>query len=366
LQAHDKREFPLTKVEFVAKSIYGSNEFHVNSECVKNCNAYPDFEEIGNRCLKKNSKDSEFDTEVASFLANTAEDLLNFLPAILSTCAVAAVNSYILLIMFRHAAKYVIWIVSIALLLALSIGCVTCLVFFLQAQSSENRYEQDSAGFYLTFTIVLGILALIQGLFLFLCRRRIALVSQLFKEASKVLIDLPLTIFEPILTFIAIASTCAVTIYFALIIGSSGEMKIVQDGFETRAEFQTPTIAKITSVLNVIAFLWFTSFIIGCQNFVVASTVSQWFFTRSKDKLNSPMKRAFSHLVRFHVGTICLGSIIITIIKIIRGIIENLKVIQLLTQPKSEPKPFGLLVEQLEKSHRKTHWIFLRVDHASL
>jgi hypothetical protein len=78
------------------------------------------------------------------------------------------------------------------------------------------------------------------------------------------------------------------------------------------------------------------------------------------------MKRAFSHLVRFHVGTICLGSIMITIIRIIRNIVENLKVIRLRHQPKFGSEPFKLILEQLKESHRKAHRIFLRLDLAQL
>lgn len=74
----------------------------------------------------------------------------------------------------------------------------------------------------------------------------------------------------------------------------------------------------IARVLNLIAFIWFSQFLIGCQHFVVAGTVSKWYFTREKTKLNAPMLTTYNNLFWYHLGSICLGSWIITIIKIIK------------------------------------------------
>lgn len=301
------------------------NEIYSNSKCVKSCKDEPDFQEFGNRCLKKGS-DDKFDTEVDSFLANIAEDLLNSSPAIFMTCVVAVVFSYILLILFRYAAKYVIWIVALSIIFVLSAICIVSFVLFAVANSSETQSDRDSAGFFLFLAIIFGVIALIKALILYVLRKRITLVSLLFKETSKVLIDLPLTIFEPILTFIAMALTCIVAVFFMLIIGSSGDLEVVNDRHGERVTFVPNTVTKTAAIINAIAFVWFTTFILGCQNFVISSTVSQWFFTRSKNKLNSPMKRAFSHLVKFHIGSVCLGSVVIAITKIVRTLVNHLKV----------------------------------------
>lgn len=53
-------------------------------------------------------------------------------------------------------------------------------------------------------------------------------------------------------------------------------------------------------------------------------TVSKWYFTRDKTKLDSPILSTFNDLVRFHLGSVCMGSMIITYIKILRMLIKIL------------------------------------------
>jgi solute carrier family 44 protein 1 (choline transporter-like protein) len=77
--------------------------------------------------------------------------------------------------------------------------------------------------------------------------------------------------------------------------------------------------------INVVAFIWFTNFILGCQHFVIAGTISKWYFTRDKTKISQPILTSFKNLIYFHLGSVCLGSWIITIIKIIRIILRMLR-----------------------------------------
>jgi solute carrier family 44 protein 1 (choline transporter-like protein) len=94
---------------------------------------------------------------------------------------------------------------------------------------------------------------------------------------------------------------------------------------EFQATYEKDPGMGIASILNLIAFFWFTQFIFGCQHFVIAGTVSKWYFARDKTKLNSPILTTFSHLLNFHLGSICLGSMLITIIKIFRMIVNAIQ-----------------------------------------
>lgn len=86
----------------------------------------------------------------------------------------------------------------------------------------------------------------------------------------------------------------------------------------TEIVLQQDIFVRIARVLNIIAFIWFSQFLIGCQHFVVAGTVSKWYFTRDKTKLNTPMLTTYGNLFWYHLGSICLGSWIITIVKTIK------------------------------------------------
>jgi solute carrier family 44 (choline transporter-like protein), member 1 len=304
----------LTQVEFIG-------EDEAKSTCVKNCSK--GFVEIGNRCL---SGHKDYDT----FLDSIGKDLMNSWPTIVVMCILALVFSYILLVLFRYAIKYVIWVINIGVLLCLIAGTTRMFMLFAAANSPKIEDEKDLAATYLTFGIFLAISTFVFGLILILCRKRIVLVAQLFKEASKVLADVPMIVCEPILTFIAYGCTFVTFIYFALVIGSSGTLEVKNDerGNFIKASYVQDPIMISAHVVNAIAFLWFINFIYGCQSFVIASTVVQWFFTRTKSKLDAPISRAFSHLLNFHLGSVCLGAMLITLMKIIRTILEGIKVRQ--------------------------------------
>jgi solute carrier family 44 (choline transporter-like protein), member 1 len=299
-----------------------------HSTCVASCPK--DYNEIANRCLKKSGDPTipHDDINPGELLQTIASDMANSWFSIIMMCVVALVFSYVLLMLFRHAIKYVIWVIYIGLLVVLVLGSIALLILYVAASNSKDPQEKQAGTMLLVGSGIMALFALIFGLILFFFRKRIELVASLFKEASKALVDVPLIVFEPLLTFLALAITFILFIYFALVIESSGSLEVKNDqrGNFLKAEYVKNGFMSVAHYANLIAFLWFTAFIFGCQNFVIASTVSQWFFTRTKSKLDSPISRAFSHLLNFHLGSVCLGSLLITLIKIIRMIVESLKV----------------------------------------
>lgn len=80
---------------------------------------------------------------------------------------------------------------------------------------------------------------------------------------------------------------------------------------------------RIAEKVNLVAFIWFTQFIYGCQHFVIAGTISKWYFARDKTKLNSPIKTSFSNLLNFHLGSVCMGAMMITLVKFIKKVFDR-------------------------------------------
>jgi uncharacterized membrane protein YeaQ/YmgE (transglycosylase-associated protein family) len=129
---------------------------------------------------------------------------------------------------------------------------------------------------------------------------------------------------------------------------TEGEAK---DG-EFQAKFVQDPGMRVAEVINYIAFFWFIQFIFGCQHFVIAGTICKWYFTRDKSKLNSPIKTTFSHLLNFHLGSVCLGSMLITLVKILKMIVNAFQ--RRLKESRSPVAQFvacflGWLIDQLEQ-----------------
>lgn len=74
----------------------------------------------------------------------------------------------------------------------------------------------------------------------------------------------------------------------------------------------------------VIAFIWLSEFILSCQQMVIAGAVANWYFCRNRDRLERPISRAFRQLICCHLGSVALGSFLITLFKLPRLIIQQI------------------------------------------
>lgn len=150
-------------------------------------------------------------------------------------------------------------------------------------------------------------------------RKRVQLVIQLFREAGKAISSIPLLLFEPFLTFLALSGIVALWFYFALWIESSGHFTVETN--ESVRIVKDSTI-RVTRWYNLLALFWFTQFIMGCQHCIIAGAVATWFFTRDKNHLNGPILQSFKRLICYHLGTVACGSLIISLVQILRVILK--------------------------------------------
>lgn len=119
-------------------------------------------------------------------LNNTEEEAIQALKSgwqyVLLMCLVTLTFSYVFLILIRHAAKYVVWIINISFVVVAVVTGGIILIYGL--------FELGAA------LLIIGFILLI----IITCyRNRIGFVAKLFKETSKALTDAPWLLFEPIL-----------------------------------------------------------------------------------------------------------------------------------------------------------------------
>ncbi|KAJ6641931.1 Choline transporter-like protein 1 [Pseudolycoriella hygida] len=319
---NDKHEFPYTLVN-ITKSPLQPNVTITHSMCVRTCSDYPGYIEIANRCFKAaNASNSTPNTiDSSELIHKISVDLLHSQLTVLVSCFVAVIFSYALLVLFRYAIKYVIWVIYIGLIVVLVAGAIAFIVLYFNAKKQNLESPVGlliAAGIFAIFAIILGVV-------IFLFRKRIRLTIQLFKEASKALGDVPHIMIEPLVTFVPFSWATIAFLYLLIVIQTSGNLEVKNDanGNFFKAEY-VPDFGCIAAYyINIVAYIWFTQFIFGCQDFVIAGIVCQWFFARTKKKLDSPVSRSFHYLLRIHIGSVCLGSIFITIVKIIRMLVDS-------------------------------------------
>lgn len=78
----------------------------------------------------------------------------------------------------------------------------------------------------------------------------------------------------------------------------------------------------------IFGYVWITLFILACEEFVTICSVATWYFSRKdipdSDGIpgDSDVMKAFKWTYFYHAGTLAFGSLILTIVVIIRGIFE--------------------------------------------
>jgi hypothetical protein len=131
--------------------------------------------EVFNRCFKKDTSNKSQEIDIHEGLQSVAQDLIITWPLILAVCFVAFVFSYILLILFRYAIKYVIWIIYIGFIVLMAGGAVALWIMWATTKQPEVKPGLLAAA------IMLSLMAVISIVVLCWFRNRIRLVAQLFK-----------------------------------------------------------------------------------------------------------------------------------------------------------------------------------------
>lgn len=153
-------------------------------QCLDECP--PDYKDIFNGCYKqkKNGLKDEVTSDAVDILYDsTSEQLLQQSTSIIAVFIIALILSLGTLFLFRYAIKYIIWIVIISSIVLQFFSSALFTFSFLNVKAGGGCLLSGSITLILVITF----------------RKRIILVAKLFKEASKVLIDVPGILFEPIL-----------------------------------------------------------------------------------------------------------------------------------------------------------------------
>lgn len=124
-------------------------------------------------------------------------------------------------------------------------------------------------------------------------------------------------------TFVSLALLISLWVYFSIWIESSGTLSV---GNNQSVKYVKDPTMIVTRWYNLLGLFWFSQFIIGCQHMVIAGAVGTWFFTRNKTNMNGPINRSFVNLIRFHLGTVATGSLLIAVVQIIRLLVKTIQV----------------------------------------
>ncbi|KAB0790913.1 hypothetical protein PPYR_02713 [Photinus pyralis] len=180
---------------------------------------------------------------------------------------------------------------------------------------TDKPYLTETTEGLTPLAIISSIFTIILILVVLVLRRRIELVIQLLKEAGKSITAVPMLLLQPLLTCVALGVAAIAWVYFTLWIESTGSVREIYSG---QIVFYKNGLYHFIRWYNLFIMLWMIQFIYGCQNMIIAGTVSRWYFTRNKAALGNPMLTSVSTMLRYHLGTISFGSLLVALVQILR------------------------------------------------
>ncbi|ROT82456.1 hypothetical protein C7M84_024381 [Penaeus vannamei] len=287
---------------------------------------------------------------------------------LLAGFGVAMVVSFIWILLLRFISAVMIWFSLVAFIGLSGFGAYYTLNKYLTLRNIDNstmtkaefefttefsKYAELETTWLILFIITVTIFLVCLLVLIFL-RKRINIAIALIGQASKAVGDIMSTLFFPVVPYILqlffLAFFCVVALFLSsagkaeyrvmcpgnVCVGCSGVTENATCNFETFDNsscpgamcqfydyYVDPNIPRL-HIYNVFGLFWSMFFISAFGEMVLAGAFASWYwaFDKSKDVPSLPVTYSFGRTLRYHIGTIAFGSLIIAIVRMIRVILE--------------------------------------------
>ncbi|XP_026180240.1 choline transporter-like protein 2 isoform X1 [Mastacembelus armatus] len=291
---------------------------------------------------------------------------------ILIGLVIATLTSLLFIILLRFLAGIMVWVMIALVIVVIGYGIFHCYMEYaaLKEQPGANvtlqqlGFQTDLAVYlqiqqtWLAFMIILVIVEVIIILLLIFLRKRLLIAIALIKEASRAIGHVMCSLFYPLFTFLLLAIVIAYWAVTAVFLSTSNEpiYKVFNDtpcefsrevcnpgNYSTSAmKAQCPDTQCLFAFYggetvyhkyliglqfyNVFLFFWCANFVTALGQMTLAGAFASyyWAFVKPDDMPAFPVFSALGRSLRYHTGTLAFGSLILSIIQIIRVLLEYL------------------------------------------
>ncbi|KAJ3051707.1 hypothetical protein HK097_007273 [Rhizophlyctis rosea] len=253
----------------------------------------------------------------------------------------ALIIAFIWLVLMRIFSGAIVWLTVILANAALIVGTIFLGFYWWsrkevvdEANGPNGTGASDTQKWEMWGTliglIVVGVVALIVLIMTLVLLKRIRIAIQIIKEAGRAIWAMPLIVLFPIIPFILMIALFAYFLWIALYLATPGGPVTIA-AFKWR--YEDPKTSHKMEWFHLFGFLWSWAFLIGLSQLTVAGAFAIWYWTLDKRRVPSfPVVRSFYRSVRYHLGSIALGSALIALVQIVRllllGITRQVKATQ--------------------------------------
>ncbi|KAK6468720.1 choline transporter-like protein 2 isoform X3 [Huso huso] len=296
---------------------------------------------------------------------------------ILLGLVIATVISLIFVVLLRFLAGIMVWVMIVLVLLVLGYGIFHCYMEYAALKQTpgadvsirELGLLTDFTVYlqlrqtWLAFMIILCIIEVVIILLLIFLRKRIVIAIALIKEASRAVGHVMCSLIYPLLTFALLALVIAYWAITAVFLSTSNEpvYKVFPNNTNNESSciysrktcdpqtFNTTNMTKACpdakclfafyggetyyhkyliffQFYNVFLFFWCANFVTALGQVTLAGAFASfyWAFKKPDDMPAFPIFTSLGRALRYHTGSLAFGSLILSIVQVIRVLLEYL------------------------------------------
>ncbi|KAJ8039263.1 Choline transporter-like protein 2 [Holothuria leucospilota] len=304
--------------------------------------------------------------EVQNILEVTYKDIVSSWPVIIVGLFIGMLLAMLYIMLMRWVAGIIVWFTIIALNAVVAAGTGYSFYYwkYLESiQGSDRPFELTTNVLSLLRTrttwLILGcvlgtITAILFVITLCLCNR-IRIAVALIKEASRAVGSMMSTLFWPIIPFFLEVFVVGLWMVIAVYLATSHSATYslvyhnatgfpIMNGTEcmeedvnntihngtSRCQFSKYAVPDYTIYLqfyNLFMLFWLVNFVIALGQMTLAGAFASyyWAFTKPQDIPDCPVYQSLKRSLRYHLGSLAFGSLIIAIIQVIRVILEYIE-----------------------------------------
>uniref|UniRef100_A0A6Q2ZCJ5 Choline transporter-like protein n=1 Tax=Esox lucius TaxID=8010 RepID=A0A6Q2ZCJ5_ESOLU len=264
---------------------------------------------------------------------------------ILLGLVIALLISLLFIVLLRYLAGIMVWVMIVMVILVIGYGedqlngpPVLSYSFVFKLNLSVNIKT------WLAFIIILSIVELIIILLLIFLRNRLLVAIALIKEASRAIGYVMSALFYPLFTFALLAMVIAYWAVTAVFLSTSNQpiYKVFNEtNYSTSImKSQCPDSQCLFAFYggetayhkyliglqfyNVFLFFWCANFVTALGQMTLAGAFASyyWAFVKPGDMPAFPIFASLGRSLRYHTGSLAFGSLILSIVQIIRVLLE--------------------------------------------
>ncbi|KAF7655769.1 hypothetical protein LDENG_00051180 [Lucifuga dentata] len=322
--------------------------------------------------LLEASKKSNVVVEARQVAMRIFEDYTQSWHWILLGLVIAMIISLIFIVLLRFLAGVMVWVMIVLVILVVGYGIFHCYMEFanlkgepgadvtirdLGLQTDFSVYLQIRQT-WLAFMIILAIVEVIIILMLIFLRKRILIAIALIKEASRAVGHVMSSLFYPLLTFALLAVVISYWAITAVFLSTSNDQvyKVFNNSECEHSgktcdpkTFNTSNISAhcpdaeclfafyggetlyhkyliLFQFYNLFLFFWCANFVTALGQVTLSGAFASyyWAFKKPDDIPAYPIFASLGRALRYHTGSLAFGSLILSLVQIIRVILEYL------------------------------------------